>query len=31
MACTLLVPYGRGSRKKEVGAGVAIPAHEITD
>jgi hypothetical protein len=30
-ACTLLVPYDRGSRKKEVGTGVAIPPHEITD
>jgi hypothetical protein len=29
-ACTLLVLYGRGSRKKKVGTCVAIPPHEIS-
>jgi len=27
----LLVPYGRGLTKKEVGTHVAVPAHEIQD
>jgi hypothetical protein len=31
MACTLLVPYGRGSRKKEVGTGATLPPDEIQE